>query len=119
MYIKNIFKQISENKSVREHRAQLKAITSLNLRRNSKFNLMAIYGAIKTLENYGFPGNIRQLRNIAEQISVIEENRVISANIIMQYLPNKGTNLPSVISDKKATSDFATEREIMYKILFC
>ena len=74
--------------------------------------------AVKILENYGFPGNIRQLRNIAEQISVVEEDRVISSNRIIQYLPSKGTNLPSIIDSKKSESDFATEREIMYKILF-
>ena len=74
--------------------------------------------AVKVLENYGFPGNIRQLRNIAEQISVVEEGRVISSNRILQYLPSKGTNLPSIISSKNSESDFATEREIMYKILF-
>jgi transcriptional regulator with PAS, ATPase and Fis domain len=74
--------------------------------------------AVKVLENYGFPGNIRQLRNIAEQISVVEEERVISSNRIVQYLPSKGTNLPSIIASKKSESDFATEREIMYKILF-
>ena len=74
--------------------------------------------AIKMLENYGFPGNIRQLRNIAEQISVVEEKRMITANSLLQYLPNKGTNLPSVIDSKKSKSDFTNEREIMYKILF-
>jgi transcriptional regulator with PAS, ATPase and Fis domain len=74
--------------------------------------------AIKILENYGFPGNIRQLRNIAEQISVVEEKRMITANNLLQYLPNKGTNLPSVIDSKKSKSDFNNEREIMYKILF-
>lgn len=74
--------------------------------------------AIKVVENYGFPGNIRQLRNIAEQISVVEENRLISANMLLQYLPAKGTNLPSVIEGKKSKTDFANEREIMYKILF-
>jgi transcriptional regulator with PAS, ATPase and Fis domain len=74
--------------------------------------------AVKILENYGFPGNIRQLRNIAEQISVVEENREISAERLVQYLPSAGTNLPSVIENKKSNSDFGTEREIMYKILF-
>lgn len=74
--------------------------------------------AVKVLENYGFPGNIRQLRNIAEQISVVEENRLVSAKVLLQYLPSKGTNLPSVIDRKKSNSDFANEREIMYKILF-
>ena len=84
-----------------------------SLKAEQKFN-----DAIKILENYGFPGNIRQLKNIAEQISVVEENRAISANKLMQYLPSKGTNLPSVIDLKKSSSDFSSEREIMYKILF-
>ena len=74
--------------------------------------------AVKVLENYGFPGNIRQLRNIAEEISVVEENRFISSERLLQYLPAKGTNLPSVIESKKSASEFSSEREIMYKILF-
>ena len=74
--------------------------------------------AVKVLENYGFPGNIRQLRNIAEEISVVEENRLISSERLLQYLPVKGTNLPSIIESKKSSSEFSSEREIMYKILF-
>jgi len=74
--------------------------------------------AVKMLENYGFPGNIRQLKNMAEQISVVEEDRLISGQGLIQYLPSKGTNLPSVIDEKISKSDFSTEREIMYKILF-
>jgi transcriptional regulator with PAS, ATPase and Fis domain len=74
--------------------------------------------AVRVLENYGFPGNIRQLRNIAEEISVVEENRLISSDRLLQYLPAKGTNLPSIIESKKSTSEFSSEREIMYKILF-
>ena len=74
--------------------------------------------AIKMLENYGFPGNIRQLRNIAEQISVVEENREISSENLLQYLPSKGTNLPSVIGNENSNGNFANERDIMYKILF-
>ena len=74
--------------------------------------------AVKVLENYGFPGNIRQLKNIAEQISVVEEDRTIAPSTLQQYLPSKGTNLPSVIEQKKNNSDFSSEREIMYKVLF-
>jgi transcriptional regulator with PAS, ATPase and Fis domain len=74
--------------------------------------------AIKILKNYGFPGNIRQLRNIAEQISVVEENREITAEKLRQYLPSKGTNLPSIIDAENSTNNFANERDIMYKILF-
>lgn len=74
--------------------------------------------AVKVVENYSYPGNIRQLRNIAEQISVVEENRIITADMLSQYLPTERTYLPTVIEGKKASTDFANEREIMYKILF-
>ncbi len=86
-----------------------------------KYNMPVIRlsdDAIKVLENYGFPGNIRQLKNIAEQISVVEENRNITTQRLQQYLPSAGTNLPSVIETKKSNSDFGSEREIMYKVLF-
>lgn len=74
--------------------------------------------AVKMLESYNFPGNIRQLKNIAEQISVVEEERIISPERLQRYLPSKKTSLPSVIQQNKSNADFATEREIMYKILF-
>mgnify|MGYP000094291783 FL=1 len=73
--------------------------------------------AVSILLNYRFPGNIRQLKNLAEQISVIEEERIISAIKLQQYLPNNNGNLPAVIGGKKE-NDFSTERDIMYKILF-
>ncbi len=75
--------------------------------------------AISLITNYRFPGNIRQLRNIAEQVSVIEENRLISAEKLIHYLPNNQGNLPAVIGNSSGSnSDFANERDIMYKILF-
>ena len=75
--------------------------------------------AIKLLTNYRFPGNIRQLRNIAEQISVVEENRLIAPEKLIQYLPNNRGNLPAIIGGSSSSnSDFANERDIMYKILF-
>jgi len=73
--------------------------------------------AIKVLLNYRFPGNIRQLKNLAEQISVIEESRTITADKLQQYLPNASGNLPAIIGGKK-DNDFSSERDIMYKILF-
>ncbi|MEN8835539.1 MAG: sigma-54 dependent transcriptional regulator, partial [Polaribacter sp.] len=73
--------------------------------------------AVNILSNFRFPGNIRQLKNLAEQISVIEEERIISAVKLQQYLPNTSGNLPAVIGSKKE-NDFSTERDIMYKILF-
>ena len=74
--------------------------------------------AIETLESYEWKGNIRQLRNLTEQISVIEQNRNISREILMTYLPDYHQNLPAIISDKKPDSDFTNEREILYKVLF-
>ena len=76
--------------------------------------------AVNLLTNYRFPGNIRQLRNIAEQVSVVEENRLITAEKLIQYLPNNQGNLPAVIGGNtgSSSSDFTNERDIMYKILF-
>jgi len=74
--------------------------------------------AIQLLQKFRWSGNIRQLRNVAEQISVLETNRDITAETLQSYLPTEGSNLPSVIKDKKNDSDFNTEREILYKVLF-
>ncbi|MCL9804668.1 sigma-54 dependent transcriptional regulator [Flavobacterium amniphilum] len=73
--------------------------------------------AVQYLLKYRWSGNIRQLRNAAEQISVLETNRDISLQTLVSYLPSEGSNLPSVIN-KKSESDFSTERDILYKVLF-
>ena len=74
--------------------------------------------AIPYLLKYRWSGNIRQLRNAAEQISVLETKREINLQTLMSYLPQDGSHLPSVIKDKKSESDFSTERDILYKVLF-
>jgi transcriptional regulator with PAS, ATPase and Fis domain len=74
--------------------------------------------AVELLTKYRWSGNIRQLRNIAEQISVLETKREISYQKLASYLPQESSNLPSVIGSKKAENDFSTEREILYKVLF-
>ena len=74
--------------------------------------------AVHVLQKFRWSGNIRQLRNVAEQISVLETNRDISGATLQSYLPLEGSNLPSVIKNKKSESDFSTEREILYKVLF-
>lgn len=74
--------------------------------------------AVDLLLQYRWSGNIRQLRNVAEQISVLEQNREISYDTLNHYLPNMGSNLPAVVNTKKAESDFSSEREILYKVLF-
>ena len=74
--------------------------------------------AVLILQKFRWSGNIRQLRNVAEQISVLETNRNISGATLQSYLPAEGNNLPSVINDKKTENDFSTERDILYKVLF-
>jgi len=74
--------------------------------------------AVKSLLNYRWDGNIRQLKNIAEQLSVLEEDRAISNKTLLNYLPKSTQNsLPAIISEK-ASNDFNSEREILYKVLF-
>lgn len=75
--------------------------------------------AANYLVKYRWDGNIRQLRNVAEQISVLETNRTITLQILQSYLPsNHDKQLPTLINTKKSESDFSSEREILYKILF-
>jgi len=74
--------------------------------------------ATDILLKYRWSGNIRQLRNVAEQISVLEQNRDISYATLKNYLPDMGSNLPAVIGAKKSDGDFSSEREILYKVLF-
>lgn len=75
--------------------------------------------AVDLLQKFRWSGNIRQLRNVAEQMSVLETKRDISAATLRSYLPEENaTNLPSVIQNKKAESDFSTERDILYRVLF-
>ena len=74
--------------------------------------------AVNLLEKYSWPGNIRQLKNVAEQISVIEESRNVNDEILTKYLPNNhNRNLPMIIDGKKENDSFS-ERDILYKVLF-
>jgi transcriptional regulator with PAS, ATPase and Fis domain len=74
--------------------------------------------ATSMIIKYRWNGNIRQLRNVAEQISVLEQTRLISTETLKNYLPNMGSNLPAVVRRTKSDGDFSTEREILYKVLF-
>lgn len=77
--------------------------------------------AVGILRNYHWPGNIRQLRNLAEQISVIETDRAIDAATLMNYLPDAGRGgVPALYKEQNqpAEGDFSNEREILYKVLF-
>ncbi len=71
------------------------------------------------LSNYEWPGNIRELKNIAEQISVLSEERNVTAQDLMDYLPNIGKrNLPAMSSGNNSAGSNFEEREILYKLLF-
>ncbi len=74
--------------------------------------------AKELLLRYSWPGNVRQLKNITEQISIIEQEREITVNTLKSYLPDyEGVKLPAIIKrDQERT--FSSEREILYKILF-
>ena len=74
--------------------------------------------AVQLLQKYRWTGNIRQLRNVAEQISVLESKREINAAALKSYLPDMGIQLPAIVDKKNPNSDFSTEREILYKVLF-
>ena len=74
--------------------------------------------AVNLLLRYRWGGNIRQLRNVAEQISVLEQNRTITGATLQGYLPTSGSNLPAVVNHTKSDTDFSSEREILYKVLF-
>ena len=76
------------------------------------------HSAERSLQNYQWAGNIRQLRNVAEQLSILEQDRLISTDTIQNYLPESINQLPALINEKKSNSDFSSEREILYKVLF-
>ena len=87
----------------------------------TKYNMPTIRldeAAVEALVSNQWKGNIRQLRNLTEQISVIEQNRNITGELLRSYLPDHNQNLPALVAEKKRDSDFANEREILYKILF-
>ncbi len=76
--------------------------------------------AVRALETYEWPGNIRQLKNITEQISIIERERVISSETLQKYLPDYNrSKLPALMAGRKLDHEtFTNERELLYKILF-
>lgn len=75
--------------------------------------------ARQMLENYRWPGNIRQLKNVAEQISAVEETRLITGEIIKKYLPDYDkSRMPVVMKQTAPSEEMHTERELLYKVLF-
>ena len=70
------------------------------------------------LKSYYWRGNIRQLKNVAEQISAIEQTRVISAEVLAKYLPPQGGGAPMAAGTMRMDDTMSTERELLYKVLF-
>lgn len=69
--------------------------------------------------SYRWPGNVRQLKNVTEQISIIEQNRDITGDIISKYLPDyHDVKVPALMSMPETDGQFSSEREILYKVLF-
>ena len=87
-----------------------------------KYNVPKIQldeSARQAILGYSWPGNIRQLKNIAEQISILELNREIDANVVATYLPKEQkSNLPTIAGHKNESKTFESEREILYSVLF-
>tara|TARA_B100000780_G_scaffold278827_1_gene253869 strand:- start:3375 stop:4604 length:1230 start_codon:yes stop_codon:yes gene_type:complete len=75
--------------------------------------------AVRVLESYRWPGNIRQLRNLVEQLCVIENDKEIDAEVLRNYIPEiDRSNLPARMENPVSQGEFKTEREILYKVLF-
>jgi transcriptional regulator with PAS, ATPase and Fis domain len=73
--------------------------------------------AVQVLHAYSWPGNIRQLKNVVEQISVIETQRDIDGMTLASYLPPETEKVPALVGAENAADNFS-ERELMYKFLF-
>ena len=74
--------------------------------------------AIEVLENYPWPGNIRQLKNTTEQMSILEQNRSINADTLLGYLPESHRSRLPVHRRSEDDESTLNEREILYKVLF-
>ena len=72
----------------------------------------------KILTQYNWEGNIRQLKNVAEQMSVLEKEREVVPEVLKNYIPEINKNLPALIDQEKKDKSFSSEREILYKVLF-
>lgn len=81
-------------------------------------NITLADDAVRVLTNYGWPGNVRQLKNIAEQIAVLEKDRNITGQTLTNYIPHDNpNNLPMRLNQNQGKDDFS-ERDILYKVLF-
>ena len=74
--------------------------------------------AMKLLENYRWDGNVRQLKNVTEQISIMETDRNITAETLAKYLPNRVINSLPILLPREDTPEGMSERDLLYRVLF-
>ncbi len=74
--------------------------------------------AVKMLENYRWDGNVRQLKNVTEQISIMETERNITAETLAKYLPNRAQSALPMLLPREDTPDGMSERDLLYRVLF-
>lgn len=71
--------------------------------------------ALQVLVSYRWPGNVRQLKNVTEQLSILEQKKEINAELLLKYIPDDTQTMPVVMSE---TGTGLNERELLYKVLF-
>ncbi len=74
--------------------------------------------AVRLLENYRWPGNIRQLKNVTEQISIIEKSKAVTPAILSNYLPKEGNTSLPILYTREKEEEKINERDLLYKVLF-
>ena len=75
--------------------------------------------AQRLLIEYRWPGNVRQLKNVTEQLSILEQNKEVTAEVLLKYLPkDSNSTLPMVLREEAKNSGEFSERELLYKVLF-
>ena len=74
--------------------------------------------AVKILENYRWDGNVRQLKNVTEQISIMETERNITAETLAKYLPNRVQSTLPILMPREDTPEGMSERDLLYRVLF-
>jgi transcriptional regulator with PAS, ATPase and Fis domain len=74
--------------------------------------------ALQILGSYSWPGNIRQLKNIAEQLSVLDEDKIVNGKELARVLPPEKTSLPMLIGSNQTGTETLSERDIFYKVLY-
>ena len=74
--------------------------------------------AMKMMENYRWDGNVRQLKNVTEQISIMETERTITAEALAKYLPERVQSILPILLPREDTPDGMSERDLLYRVLF-